>query len=551
MSDGYDRYDDDRQDDDLLASTSQENYNDEPQDSTGGYAQEPLPNENYGFEEDGGEYAANPADSDGLGDEEFASNPAGADGLDDDFHQERYTYSETGKSEEEEIEATEKAHAEKTRNKAPFLNRFRILMVIFASLLVIIILSVFVIPSFKKEDNEEDLLDKRGQVYIPDKITRWSPDEALVQSSPFEINVPAEKPMTDAEVDNLLAGIPYSDEAQKQQQNTAPVPVQPSPGGSTGTIATRPVTNRNEQQKAVNRMPLNDGGFAGAVGNAIAGYGSNYPGYSQTPSGYGNNGLPYTAESYGQYAQDRMASLLAQTQSMASGYGGGNSYQQQNMQSQKQQFQSAGAGNYSMQWNNDYSLHYGTIIPAALITGINTDLPGLVIAQVTSNVYSSLDGKHLLIPAGTRIFATYNSSVSYGQNRVQVAWDKMIRPDGLEIDLGNFTGVDNKGFAGYRGWVSNHPFETLKALGLIAAFSLLDTKMENIQGAQNNLYTQNVLADTYAEVNKLGAKIIDRALDIQPTITIPQGTEVKIITNVTMSLPPVDFNPQVEKYVRK
>ena len=355
--------------------------------------------------------------------------------------------------------------------------------------------------------------------------------------------------MTDAEVDNLLAEIPYSDEAE-MQQNTAPVPVQQGTGGG-GTVATRPPTNRNEQQKAVNRMPLNDGGFAGAVGNAIAGYGSNYPGYSQTPSGYGNNGLPYTAESYGQYAQDRMNSLLAQTQSMASGYGGGNSYQQQNMQSQKQQFQSAGAGNYSMQWNNDYSLHYGTIIPAALITGINTDLPGLVIAQVTSNVYSSLDGKHLLIPAGTRIFATYNSSVSYGQNRVQVAWDKMIRPDGLEIDLGNFTGVDNKGFAGYRGWVNNHPFETLKALGLIAAFSMLDTKMENIQGAQNNLYTQNVLADTYAEVNKLGAKIIDRALDIQPTITIPQGPEVKIITNVTMSLPPVDFNPQVEKYVRK
>ena len=535
MSDSYDRYDDDRQDDDLLASTSQENYNDEPQDSTGGYAQEPLPNENYGFEEDDGEYAANPADSDGLGDEEFASNPAGADGLDDDFHQERYSYSETGKSEEEEIEATEKAHAEKTRNKAPFLNRFRILMVIFASLLVIIILSVFVIPSFKKEDNEEDLLDKRGQVYIPDKITRWSPDEALVQSSPFENNVPAEKPMTDAEVDNLLAEIPYSDEAELQQ-NTAPVPVQQGTGGG-GAVATRPLTNRNEQQKAVNRMPLNDGGFAGAVGNAIA--------------GYGNNGLPYTAESYGQYAQDRMNSLLAQTQSMASGSVVGNSYQQQNMQDNKQQFQSAGAGNYSMQWNNDYSLNYGTIIPAALITGINTDLPGLVIAQVTSNVYSSLDGKHLLIPAGTRIFATYNSSVSYGQNRVQVAWDKMIRPDGLEIDLGNFTGVDNKGFAGYRGWVNNHPFETLKALGLIAAFSLLDTKMENIQGAQNNMYTQNVLADTYAENNKLGAKIIDRALDIQPTITIPQGTEVKIITNVTMSLPPVDFNPQVEKYVRR
>ena len=543
MSDGYNRYDDDRQDDDLFAS--HDNYDNEPQISANGYAPEPHPNENYGLEGDDGEYAANPADSDGLGDEEFASNPADADGLGEDSHQ-RDSYSEPWKSEEEEgVEAAEKKHAEKNRNKAPFLNRFRILMVIFVGLLAVIILSVFVIPAFQKDKQEEDILDKRGQVYIPDQVTRWEPHKVVVEASPFENNVPSQQTMTDEEVDSLLAGIPYSDESneeKRQEENTAPIPVQQGTGGG-GSVSTRPVTNRNEQQKAVNRMPLNDGGLAGIAGNAVAGYG--------TGTGYTSTSLPYTAESYGQYAQDRMNSLLAQTQSMASGYGGGNFYQQQNMQDNKQQFQSAGAGNYSMQWNNDYSLHYGTIIPAALITGINTDLPGLVIAQVTSNVYSSLDGKHLLIPTGTRIFATYNSSVSYGQNRVQVAWDKMIRPDGLEIDLGNFTGVDNKGFAGYRGWVNNHPFETLKALGLIAAFSLLDTKMENIQGAQNNMYTQNVLADTYAEINKLGAKIIDRALDIQPTITIPQGTEVKIITNVTMSLPPVDFNPQVEKYVRK
>lgn len=490
----------------------------------------------------------NSVENDHFDSGEYTTNPADSDGLEEDFESVEQSQPESEESPEklEEIEAAEKAHAEKTRNKAPFLNRFRILMVIFASLFTIIILSVFIIPAFKKDEKQEDLLDKRGQVYIPDKITKWSPDEALVNSSPFENNTPIEKtqeekPITDDEVDDLLAGIPYSDEAEikQNQQNTAPVPVQQGTGG--GTISTRPETNRNEQQKAVNRMPLNDNGFAGAVGNAIAGYGG----------GYGNNGLPYTSEAYGQYAQDRMSSLLSQTQSMASGYGATSSYQQQNMQSQKQQFQSAGAGNYSMQWNTEYDLNYGTIIPAALITGINTDLPGLVIAQVTSNVYSSLDGKHLLIPAGTRIFATYNSSVSYGQNRVQVAWDKMIRPDGLEIDLGNFTGVDNKGYAGYKGWVNEHPFEYLKALGLIAAFSMLDTKMENIQANQNNMYTQNVLAETYSEINKLGAKIIDRALDIQPTITIPQGTEVKIITNVTMSLPPVAFNPQVEKYVRK
>lgn len=507
-------------------TTDEDNY--QPQDDN---------DENYGFEDDG-EYADNPADSDGL-----SSNPyqeatsEESSSLSSDFMEEN----------DEEIQATEKEAAERNKNKAPFLNRFRILMVIFGSLFLTIILSVFVIPAFKKDKTEEELLDKRGQVYIPDKITKWEPDKTLVESSPFENNLPSQdnQTMTESEVEELLAGIPYSDESQ-EQQNTAPVPVQQSTGGG-GTISTRPVTNRNEQQKAINRMPLNDTGLAAAVGGAITGYAG---GYKSTPADYGRTGLPYSSDSYGQYAQDRMASLMAQVP-MTAGYGGANSYQQQNMQSQKQQFQSAGSGNYSMQWNTEYDLNYGTIIPAALITGINTDLPGLVIAQVTSNVYSSLDGKHLLIPAGTRIFATYNSSVSYGQNRVQVAWDKMIRPDGLEIDLGNFTGVDTKGFAGYKGWVNEHPFEYLKALGLIAAFSMLDTKMENIQTNQNNMYTQNMLAETYSEINKLGAKIIDRALDIQPTITIPQGTEVKIITNVTMSLPPVAFNPEVEKYVRK
>lgn len=488
----------------------------------------------------------NSVENDHFDSGEYATNPADSDGLEEDFESVEQSQPESEESPEklEEIEAAEKAHAEKTRNKAPFLNRFRILMVIFASLFTIIILSVFIIPAFKKDEKQEDLLDKRGQVYIPDKITKWSPDEALVNSSPFENNIPEkkaheEKSISADEVDDLLAEIPFSDEAELQnEQNTAPVPVQGTGGG--GTVSTRPVTNRNPQQKAISRMPLNnnDNGFAGAVGNAITGYGGNY----------GNNSLSYSSESYGQYAQDRMNTLLGQTHSMTNS---GNSYQQQNMQSNKQQFQSAGAGNYSMQWNTEYDLNYGTIIPATLITGINTDLPGIVIAQVTSNVYSSIEGQHLLIPAGTRIYATYNSSVSYGQNRVQVAWNKMIRPDGLEIDLGNFTGVDSQGYAGYKGYVNNHPFETLKALGLIAAFSILDTKMEKIQGAQNNMYTQNVLADTYAEINKMGAKIIDRALDIQPTISIPQGREVKIITNVTMSLPPVAFNPQVEKYVRQ
>ena len=89
-------------------------------------------------------------------------------------------------------------------------------------------------------------------------------------------------------------------------------------------------------------------------------------------------------------------------------------------------------------------------------------------------------------------------------------------------------GVDQYGYAGYKGSVSNHPFEYMKALGLIAMFSVLDTKMDNQIDTQNNQYAQNVMANTYAEAQKLNNKIIDRALDIQPTIKIASGTEIKL-----------------------
>lgn len=489
----------------------------DPDNSSGGYEEEP---------DTGDEYEGNPADNDGL----------------DAYEEDTDSGEESGREEDdnpdppdgnEEAAVSVKKPVTREKNKAPFLDKFKILLIIFAILIVLILASVFFVPGNEKKA-EEDILDKKGSIYIPENIKKWQPDKLVTESSPFSGNVPSDgtgqsTTPTDEEIEGLLGSIPYSDEAQ--QQNTAPVPV---PSNTTGTAAAaapaRPITNANEQQKQIPRMPLNDG--------------TDY----QTP-GMGN--AAYTAPGvtdYAAYAQTRMNDLMAQMQGY---YGSTNTYQSQNMQDNKQQFFNQNSGNTNMKWNNEYSLFYGTIIPAVLITGINTDLPGVVIAQVTSNVYSSQTGEYLLIPAGTKIYATYNSSVSYGQDRVQVAWNKMIRPDGLEIDLGNFVGVDKSGYAGYDGRVNTHPFETLKALGLIAAFSIFDTKTGNMQAAQNNMYAQNVLADTYSEINKLGGKIIDRALDIQPTITIPQGKEVKIITNVTMTLPPFEQKQVYEKYVRQ
>ena len=222
-----------------------------------------------------------------------------------------------------------------------------------------------------------------------------------------------------------------------------------------------------------------------------------------------------------------------------------------NSGSEKENFFNVSKGNTG---NGSYlskaALWDGTIISGALVTAINTDNPGVVIARVTENVYSSQDHSYLLIPEGSLLMATYNSSVSYGQNKVQVAWNLLIRPDNYRVQLGNMNGVNAQGASGYKGSVSNHPFETLKALGMVAVYSILQTEVTNDINSQKNEYLQNAMTDVYAESSKLGNKMVDRALDIKPTIKIKEGTEIKLITNVPMELPPVEVNQATQKYVR-
>jgi type IV secretion system protein VirB10 len=103
-----------------------------------------------------------------------------------------------------------------------------------------------------------------------------------------------------------------------------------------------------------------------------------------------------------------------------------------------------------------YTLHAGTVIPAALMTAVNSDLPGRVIAQVTAPVYDSVTGDHLLIPQGTRLIGTYSSETTYGDTRVFLAWDRMILPNGGSLDLGEMDATDSAGASGLPAKVDNH-----------------------------------------------------------------------------------------------
>jgi type IV secretion system protein VirB10 len=234
------------------------------------------------------------------------------------------------------------------------------------------------------------------------------------------------------------------------------------------------------------------------------------------------------------------------------GMGGSTSYETQNMQANKQAFYTEGRGGETGGlFIGEDSVWNGTIVPAVLITGINTDLPGDVQARVTTNIFDSLTGKKLLIPQGTVLIASYNSSVSFAQERVQIAWNTLIRPDGYQVELGNMNGVDRRGFSGTRGQINDHLFQYVKAAGIISAFTLLNGEISYNSASANNPALQNLIATNQGVVNQLSAEIINRALDIQPTLTVKNGTQVNVMINKNIRLPPLKDYPVSGTYRRR
>jgi type IV secretion system protein VirB10 len=417
------------------------------------------------------------------------------------------------------------------------LNKTMILTMVLLAVALVILFTVFINPLFKKE-TERTGVDMARKVYLPDFNTIMR--EPLQEQSP----VPSYDDLRSD--DEILAELPFSDEAQQLQQQVGIAPTrtadQSTESGSASTVSSRPITNDNPIQKPVTRIPWNTSGYS--ANNPIAELVN-----AQNP--YAQFGLP-SKEVYQQTASQQAAT---QQFSSVQPNGYSSSYNEANNQSNKQAFANADTGNAGRgQWNAPNVLFKGTIIPAVLETGINTDLPGVIIARVTRNIYSSLDGQYLLIPSGTRLYATYNSSISYAQSRVQVAWNTLIRPDGFELDLGNMMGVDQQGFSGYKAKTDEHFFEYLKAMGIVSLFTIATGEITNsvnsLQSNNSTPYIDNLIAENQNIINRLGERVLDRTLDIQPTLTVKQGTVVEIITNTTLSLPPLN-PPQVsQKYLR-
>ena len=183
---------------------------------------------------------------------------------------------------------------------------------------------------------------------------------------------------------------------------------------------------------------------------------------------------------------------------------------------------------------SDYEIKAGTIIPAALVTGLNSDLPGEIIGQVTEHVYDTASGQHLLIPQGSKILGRYNAQVSYGQERAQLVWDRLILPNGDSVQLEAMVGTDKAGYAGLVDEVDHH-FGQLVGAVILSSFISVGANLATDSGDD----VADALGDAAAQqAADIGGEIVDRQLDIQPTITVRPGFKLNILVNKDMILEP-------------
>ncbi len=186
-----------------------------------------------------------------------------------------------------------------------------------------------------------------------------------------------------------------------------------------------------------------------------------------------------------------------------------------------------------------YEVQAGTIIPATMIGGIDSDLPGEIIGQVRENVYDTATGTYLLVPQGSRLLGIYSSAITYGQTRVLVAWNRIIYPNGNSIDLGQMPGSDVGGYAGFSDQANNHYLRIFGSAILASLFSAGAQLSQPQNNSSGTISSEQILAASLGQqANTVGSMLIARGLDIQPTLTIRNGYLFNIMVTKDMVLRP-------------
>lgn len=188
-------------------------------------------------------------------------------------------------------------------------------------------------------------------------------------------------------------------------------------------------------------------------------------------------------------------------------------------------------------------LKAGTVLPGLLLTGINSDLPGMVLGQISENVYDTATGAWLLIPQGARLLGAYDSQITQGQKRVGIVWNRIVYPDGSSLNIAGSPGADMAGYIGIKGKVDHHYSQLLLA-GLFTSFftAAVDIASDNKDDTAGNNNQKKSAKDVLVEttgttIANIGAKLAEKALEIQPTIVIKPGSRFNVMVQQDVIFP--------------
>jgi type IV secretion system protein VirB10 len=182
-----------------------------------------------------------------------------------------------------------------------------------------------------------------------------------------------------------------------------------------------------------------------------------------------------------------------------------------------------------------WTLSAGTVIPASLITGINSDLPGTVLAQVTEQVRDSATGTAVLIPQGSRLIGSYDSMVAFGQKRALIVWQRIVLPDGSSVRLDNVPAADLAGYAGLEDKVDFHEWQLLKG---VALSTLLGIGSELSLGSEGSDLVRAIERSFQRDGVRAGDQLVSRNLDVQPTLSIRPGWPLRAMIHKDLLLKP-------------
>lgn len=219
-------------------------------------------------------------------------------------------------------------------------------------------------------------------------------------------------------------------------------------------------------------------------------------------------------------------------------------YANQNMQSEKIAFLQSSQSNDKDYLQSKlkspvslYELKAGTLIPATLLTGIDSDLPGTITAKVSRDVFDTVSGNYLLIPQGTTLIGMYDSQIAYGQSRILIAWSRLIFPNGESFDLEGEPGVDLVGMAGLHDLTNNHYTRIFGSALLFSAFGAAG-QLSQPQTATGQLTVQEmVYAAVGQQMTQTGSQLAEKNMNIQPTIQIQVGNNFNVLLTRDIILP--------------